>query len=179
MKTSVALFWSQNNLKHKLASFGQPMKQLNKFGVLCTLPILTCIAFAGEHSKAATKAPVGTFACVVVGEGEYFDIASFELKPDGSYETSGGSKGKYTYTPGTSAIKFLSGHYAEAGVNATYHANGPVKGGVAGKTDPVIVLTPKADTPKSGSGHSEKQYCYKQKKPSAPVKPQIELPKAH
>src|SRR5689334_10889359 len=108
------------------------MKQLKKFAVICTLPILTCISFAGEHSTAGTKAPVGTFACVVVGDGEYFDIASFELKPDGTYATSGGSQGKYTYTPGRAAIKFLSGHYAEAGVNAVYHAKGPVKGGVAG-----------------------------------------------
>ncbi|HZQ71063.1 MAG TPA: hypothetical protein VFA68_21235 [Terriglobales bacterium] len=125
------------------------------------LMLLILISMPAIAQQKKEKAPAGRYGCVVVGEGQFFDIANLQMHADGTYEVSG-SKGNYSYTPASGAIKFTSGHYAESGISGSYRAKGPVKGGIPGKRDSVIVLTPKQKTDPTGMGHNEKQYCYKQ-----------------
>ena len=139
--------------------------------VIVATMLLVGVSFAQQKSD---KAPAGQYGCVVVGDGQYFDIASLTMNNDGSYEVSGSGKGKYTFTAKSGAIAFSSGHYAQKEVSGTYHAKGPVKGGIPGKTDPVIVLTPKHKV-SGGTDHNDTQYCYKsqtveQKKPDSLIK---------
>ena len=96
------------------------------------------------------------------------------MNADGSYEVTGSGKGKYTYSAKSGTIAFPSGHYASKEVTGIYHAKGPVKGGIPGKADPVIVLTPKHKV-SGGTDHNDTQYCYKsqsveQKKPESLIK---------
>ena len=96
------------------------------------------------------------------------------MNSDGTYDVTNSGKGKYSFSPKTGAITFSSGHYAEKEVSGTYHAKGPVAGGIPGKTDPVIVLKPKRKVT-SGTDHNDVQYCYKsqkieQKKPESMIK---------
>jgi hypothetical protein len=133
------------------------------------------LVISGATAQQKTqKAPVGEYGCVVVGDGQYFDIANLTLNGDGTYEVSTSGKGKYSYVANSGKISFSSGHYAEKEVSGTYHAKGPVAGGISGKTDPVIVLTPKHKV-SGGADHNDTQYCYKsqsveQKKPESLIK---------
>lgn len=148
------------------------MNKLSIFLAVCVAAAaLTTAASAQQKSE---KAPAGQYGCVVVGGDQYFDIANLTMNGDGSYEVTGSGKGKYTYSAKTGAIAFPSGHYASKEVTGMYHAKGPVKGGIPGKTDPVIVLTPKHKV-SGGSDHNDTQYCYKsqtveQKKPESLIK---------
>lgn len=148
------------------------MNKLSLFLAVFTVTVLlVASAFA---QKKPDKGPSGQFGCVVMGGDQYFDIANLTMNSDGSYEVSGSGKGKYTYAANSGAIAFSSGHYANKEVTGVYHAKGPVKGGIPGKTDPVIVLTPKHKV-STGSDHNDTQYCYKsqaveQKKPESLIK---------
>src|SRR5438067_4515998 len=140
----------------------------------CFLSVFTLLAVGVSAQQMPSKAPAGQYGCVVVGDGQYFDIASLTMNGDGSYEVSGSGKGKYTYAPKSGAITFSSGHYAQKEVSGSYHAKGPVAGGIHAKTDPVIVLKPKHKV-SGGTDHNDTQYCYKsqpveQKKPDALLK---------
>jgi hypothetical protein len=148
------------------------MKTLTKWLLLsATVTIMVVGVNAQQKSE---KAPAGQYGCVVVGDGQYFDIANLIMNGDGSYEVSGSGKGKYAYSAKSGAISFSSGHYAEKEVSGSYHAKGPVAGGIPGKADTVIVLKPRHKV-SGGTGHNDTQYCYKsqaveQKKPDAMIK---------
>jgi hypothetical protein len=148
---------------------------MNKLFILLAVFAATVLLSTGAAAQQKSdKAPAGQYGCVVVGGDEYFDIAKLTMNGDGSYEVTGSGKGKYIYSAKTGAITFPSGHYASKEVTGIYHAKGPVKGGIPGKTDSVIVLTPKHKV-SSGTDHNDTQYCYKsqsveQKKPESLIK---------
>src|SRR4051812_33006885 len=117
---------------------------MNKFSIfLVVFAATVLLAATAAAQQKSDKAPAGQYGCVVVGGDEYFDIANLTMYGDGSYEVTGSGKGKYNYSAKTGVVAFPSGHYASKEVTGIYHAKGPVKGGIPGKTDPVIVLTPK------------------------------------
>ncbi len=147
---------------------------MNKLCIFLVVFVAVLLAATAAAQTKSDKAPAGKYGCVVVGGDEYFDIASLTVNDDGTYEVTGSGKGKYNYSAKSGAITFPSGHYASKEVAGIYHAKGPVKGGIPGKTDPVIVLTPKHKV-SGGSDHNDTQYCYKsqsveQKKPESLIK---------